>query len=55
MMKRWCIIGFLMLPLTALAQHSDVAREDTLQEVTITSRSAQKRMEELQIGVRRSI
>ena len=33
------------------AQVSDVLREDTLGEVTITSRSAQKRVAEVQIGV----
>ena len=51
MRKQFCIIALLMLPFGALAQHTDVAREDTLQEVTITSRSAQKRMDEVQIGV----
>lgn len=45
------IIGFLVLSLTCQAQQTDVAREDTLKEVTVTSRSAQKRVEEVQIGV----
>ena len=39
------------LPL--VAQTDDVQREDTLQEVTVTSRSAQKRVQEVQIGVER--
>ena len=34
-----------------LAQTDDVSREDTLREVTVTSRSAEKRMQEVQIGV----
>ncbi|MBR4897811.1 MAG: TonB-dependent receptor [Prevotella sp.] len=34
-----------------LSQHTDIVREDTLQEVTVTSRSAQKRVDEVQIGV----
>ncbi len=41
----------LFFPMTALAQNSDVQREDTLQEVTVMSRSARKRVEEVQIGV----
>ena len=45
------IIGFLVLSLTCQAQQTDVAREDTLKEVTVISRSAQKRVEEVQIGV----
>lgn len=35
----------------ALAQIDDVSREDTLREVTVTSRSAEKRISEVQIGV----
>ena len=39
-------------PLPGIAQEaSDIAREKDLQEVTITSRSVQKRMDEVQIGV----
>ena len=39
-------------PLPGMAQEaSDIAREKDLQEVTITSRSVQKRMDEVQIGV----
>ena len=44
------IIGFLPVSLTCQAQ-SNVVDGDTLQEVTVTSRSAQKRVEEIQIGV----
>ena len=51
MRKYKCLIVLMAWPMMGLAQHTDVVREDTLQEVTITSRSAQKRMEELQIGV----
>ena len=54
-MKKMClkqmVLVALMLPLPACAQHPDIAREDTLQEVTVTSRSPQKRLDELQIGV----
>ena len=51
-MKRMLTVsGMLFASLTCLSQHTDVVREDTLQEVTVTSRSAQKRMEEVQIGV----
>ncbi|UPS44449.1 TonB-dependent receptor plug domain-containing protein [Prevotella sp. E15-22] len=39
-------------PLPGMTQEaSDIAREKDLQEVTITSRSVQKRMDEVQIGV----
>ena len=37
--------------LSAHAQHENVQMSDTLQEVTVTSRSAQKRVQEVQIGV----
>ena len=54
-MRKMCIkqmvMAAVMLPLPACAQHPDIAREDTLQEVTVTSRSPQKRLDELQIGV----
>ena len=39
------------LPLCTLAQSDVISREDTLREVTITSRSAEKRISEVQIGV----
>ncbi|MBQ8157409.1 MAG: TonB-dependent receptor [Prevotella sp.] len=51
MKKTLIIIGFIMASLTCLAQNTHVAMEDTLKEVTITSRSAQKRVKEIQIGV----
>ena len=39
-------------PLPCMGQEEpDIAREKTLQEVTVTSRSAQKRVDEVQIGV----
>ena len=45
------IIGILVASLTCQAQRNNVVLEDTLKEVTVTSRSAQKRVEEVQIGV----
>ena len=39
------------LPLLAFAQTDDVIREDTLEELTVTSHSAQSRIEEVQVGV----
>ena len=45
------IISLLGCGLQTAAQSEDVQREDTLQEVTVTSRSAQKRVQEVQIGV----
>jgi hypothetical protein len=43
---------FIMLCMGASAQTADdVQRQDTLREVTVTSQSAQKRMQEVQIGV----
>ena len=42
---------FLAIPLLTLAQVNDVAREDTLDELTVTSRSGQRRIEEVQVGV----
>ena len=41
-----------LTPLPGVAQVApDSTREKTLQEVTVTSRSAQKRVDEVQIGV----
>ena len=52
MMKRLLTIIVLMfVSRVCLSQHTDIVREDTLQEVTVTSRSAQKRVDEVQIGV----
>ena len=44
---------FLLLTasLTCRAQHNDTVLEDTVSEVTVTSRTARKRVEEVQIGV----
>ena len=51
-MERLLIIAALLtVSLACRAQHSNVVLEDTLREVTVTSRSAQKRVEEVQIGV----
>lgn len=44
-------IALLAGSTTCMAQHDRVVLQDTLQEVTVTSRSAQKRMDEVQIGV----
>ena len=51
-MKRPLLL-FLSLstPLCALAQSDIISREDTLREVTVMSRSAEKRVSEVQIGV----
>lgn len=43
-------VSFIVI-LCAKAQTDHVSREDTLREITITSRSAQKRIDEVQIGV----
>lgn len=45
------IVGLLAQPFVCNAQNTDIAHEDTLQEVIVSSRSAQKRVSELQIGV----
>jgi len=45
------VVIFMSAFLTSRAQHSDVVLGDTLKEVTVTSRSAQKRVGEVQIGV----
>ena len=42
---------FLLLPLVTVGQTDDVIKEDTLEELTVTSRSAQRRIEEVQVGV----
>ena len=49
-----CFLGIaMMIPVAAEAQvtGTDVMMGDTLQEVTVSSHSAQKRMDEVQIGV----
>jgi hypothetical protein len=49
--RRLVLISFLVVTLACQAQHHGVVVGDTLQEVTVTSRSAQKRVDEVQIGV----
>ena len=51
MMQKQLLLLALFIPITAVAQTEDVSREDTLREVTVTSRSAEKRISEVQIGV----
>ena len=49
---RMIAVAAATAPLPCMGQEEpDIARERDLQEVTITSRSVQKRMEEVQIGV----
>ena len=51
-MKRSLLFAFsLLTSLCAMAQKDVISREDTLREVTVTSRSAEKRINEVQIGV----
>jgi len=51
-MKRMLIIiALLTVALACRAQHNDIVREDTLSEVTVTSRTTRNRVEEVQIGV----
>ena len=51
-MKRLFFLFFTFsCVLTVFAQNEQVQMSDTLQEVTVTSRSAQKRVQEVQIGV----
>lgn len=51
-MKRMLtIIALLTVALACQAQHNDIVREDTLSEVTVTSRTTRNRVEEVQIGV----
>lgn len=51
MKKGILLIGWLIASQVGWAQRKDFVQEDTLQEVTVTSLSAQKRVEEVQIGV----
>ena len=51
MIQKQLLLLALFIPITAAAQTEDVSREDTLREVTVTSRSAEKRISEVQIGV----
>lgn len=45
------LVGILLFPTVSRAQKDDIAHEETLHEVTISSRSAQKRVDEVQVGV----
>ena len=45
------LVGILLFPTVSRAQKDDIAHEETLREVTINSRSAQKRVDEVQVGV----
>lgn len=45
------LVGILLFPTVSRAQKDDIAHEETLREVTISSRSAQKRVDEVQVGV----
>jgi hypothetical protein len=45
------LVGILLFPTVSRAQNDDIAHEETLREVTISSRSAQKRVDEVQVGV----
>ena len=45
------VVGFFAISLMCQAQHDDVVFEDTLKEVTVTSRSVRNRVSEVQIGV----
>ena len=49
--KAAAMVGLMALPIAGRAQSADVAYEETLREVTVNSRSAQKRVDEVQIGV----
>ena len=51
--KRWLLLcaGIAMVLSAGAQTDGDIMREDTLKEVTITSRSAKKRVAEVQIGV----
>lgn len=51
MIQKQLLLLALFIPILAVAQTEDVSREDTLREVTVTSRSAEKRISEVQIGV----
>lgn len=53
-MKRWRMMLLLLCGMPSLhAQTDDVSRVDTLDEVTVMSRSAQRRLNEVQVGVER--
>ena len=53
-MEKWFVSLLLMLyVLTVSSQNEHVEMSDTLREVTVTSRSVQKRVQEIQIGVER--
>ena len=45
------LVGILLFPTVSRAQKDDIAHEETLREVTINSRSASKRVDEVQVGV----
>lgn len=45
------LVGILLFPTVSRAQKDDIVHEETLREVTISSRSAQKRVDEVQVGV----
>lgn len=45
------LVGILLFPTVSRAQKDDIVHEETLREVTINSRSAQKRVDEVQVGV----
>ena len=45
------LVGILLFPTVSRAQKDDIAHEEMLREVTISSRSAQKRVDEVQVGV----
>ena len=45
------LVGILLFPTVSRAQKDDIAHEETLREVTISSRSASKRVDEVQVGV----
>ena len=49
--KRYFSLLACLVALPALSQTGDTLRTDTLNEVTVTSRSAQKRVAEVQVGV----
>ena len=53
-MKRWRTLAIFLFGVTTLnAQTDNVAREDTLEGVTVMSRTAQRRLNEVQVGVER--
>ena len=53
-MKRWKTLVMLLCGASTLhAQTDDVVREDTLEGVTVMSRTAQRRLNEVQVGVER--